>query len=354
MIGRFIVPSRRCLAALCLLLLMHPAAAEAQGARRVAIDTVTGVQDFFREARDWPTQVVLDTFVSAEPYPGFEVSLRPKLWRVNGDWKPLLDQASIQYEFRKGSNWRIEAGRFPSIIGLGMIENRPDLNAGVIWWHRPYYMPVPSLGVDMPRVSLISTVYPVGVAVSTSGDHWDARGSLVDRSPVEFWTGDALASRSPNLILGAGVSPRQGLRFGVAGAAGTLAPAAAAHPGSRYRMLNVEADYAFGYARVSGEWTRDRFETPGGVRIVKGLTAQVQYTLTPRLFLHSRATTIQAPDAGASVVIDRTYRAVDTTLGYRLDADLTARVAYTAARSFGATQTDHQIGMSLIWAKRWW
>ena len=68
-----------------------------------------------------------------------------------------------------------------------MTENRASLNAGILWWHRPYYMPLPSLGADLPRVSLISTVYPWGAQMAASDDHWDVRAAVVDRPPVEFW-----------------------------------------------------------------------------------------------------------------------------------------------------------------------
>lgn len=121
------------------------AGAQDVGSRRVVFDTVIGVQDVFREAREWPTQVILDSFVSAELRPGFQLSFRPVVWRTNGEWHRLIDQISIQQQFHKGSDWRIEAGRFPSPMGLGMMENRASINSGVLWCHRPYYMPLPAL-----------------------------------------------------------------------------------------------------------------------------------------------------------------------------------------------------------------
>ncbi len=326
----------------------------AQGSRRFAVDTVTGVQDIYRETRDWPTQAVFDTFASAELRPGLQLSVRPKLWRVNGDWELLLDQASVEYQFVQGSRWRIEAGRFPSPMGLGMTENRPNVNAGLVWWHRPYYMPLPSLGPDQPRVSLVSAVYPTGVLVSTSGDHWDARGALLDRSPVGFWYGDDRSARSANIVAGAGVTPKQGLRVGLAMASGEIAERTATLPATRYDMLNVEADYAVAYTRVSGEWTHDRFETPTGDRVARGWTAQVQQTIGPRWFAHARVTSIRAPEVTSAGVSHLRFRSVDATVGYRLDAELTARVGYSAIRSFTASATDHQVGLSLMWARRWW
>jgi hypothetical protein len=321
------------------------------GSRQVALDTVIGVQDVFQETRDWPTQIVLDTFMSVQIRSGLQMSFRPVVWRVGGTWETLIDQVSLQYEFHKGSNWRIEAGRFPSPMGLGMTENRASINAGVLWCHRPYYMPLPSLGPDAPRVSLASAVYPNGLQVATSSNHWDLRAAVVDQAPLRFWHDD-LEDRHANVIVGGGVSPRQGLRLGVAAAAGTIDGSTA----TPYRMINVEAQYAFDYTRISGEWTRDRFDLPGrGSHVSEGVTMQVQQTLTPRVFVHARASIAESP---AHVRLDEmsmeSFRSIDTTVGYRVDPDVTLRVGYNAVSGFGAPSVDHQLAFSLMWVKRWW
>jgi hypothetical protein len=325
--------------------------------RRVAIDSVIGTQDFFGGTEDWPTQYVFDTFMSAEIHPRWQVSFRPKLWRTRGDWHPLVDQLSIETGFRKGSNWRIEAGRFPSPIGLGMTENRADLNAGVIWWHRAYYMPIPSIGEGQPRVSLVSAVYPEGAQVSTSADHWDARAALVDKAPVAFWRAQPGASRSPNGIVGAGLRPKQGLRIGAATAWGAFADATSSAPAEVYRMLNVEGEYAFGYTKISGEWTHDTFATAGGDRISTGCTIQAQQTLTPRLFAHSRVSLMRSPEvsrADPAMATPRDFRSIDTTLGYRVSPEVTLRLGHSAVRSWSDTHVDQQVGVSLMWTTRWW
>jgi hypothetical protein len=323
--------------------------AQGSGSRRVAIDTVVGVQDIFDSARDWPTVGILDTYSSVEIARGLQASVRPKFWRLNGDWDLVLDQASLQYSFHRGSNWRIEAGRFPSPIGLGMTENRSNVNGSVLWWHRPYYQPLPSLGKDAPRVALISAIYPHGALLTTSGDTWDARVALVDEAPVRFWQGDAGTDRHPNVIVGAGLTPRQGLRGGIAASVGDLTRG----PAGRYRMLNVEGEYAFGYTRLTGEWTRDRFEMPGGVYTARGWTLQAQQTLTPRLYAHARTTTISSPDLSTSVARERRFRSLDATVGYYVDSEVTLKVSYSAV-SNGPVPVDHQGGVAVTWARRWW
>jgi hypothetical protein len=339
--------------ALAIPITARPASAQISGAsvsRHVAFDTVMGYQDFFREERDWPAQLLVDAYFAVEPRPRWQVSFRPKVWRTQGDWEVMVDQASVRREFRKGSNWRIEAGKFPSIIGYGVMENRPNLNAGVLWWHRPYYMPLPSLGPTMPVVSLVSTTYPWGVQVGTSATHWDARGAIVDRAPVEFWRGDDRASRRPHGVVGGGLTPLPGMRIGAGAAWGQLVRGER-HSG--YRMLNIEGELAVGYSKVSGEWTTDHFDARGLDATASGWTLQLQHTLTPQLFAHTRVTAIRSSSALGSDT-RRTYRSIDTTIGYRLDPELTLRVAHTAIRSWTVPDIDHQIGVSLMWARRWW
>lgn len=332
--------------------LLPVASAHAQTtSRRVALDTVIGVQDIFDSTRDWPTVGVFDTYASAELARRLQVSVRPKFWRLNGEWDLVLDQASLQYSFRRGTNWRIEAGRFPSPVGLGMTENRSNVNGSVLWWHRPYYQPLPMLGVGAPMVSLISAAYPNGVLVTTSSDRWDARAAVVDKAPVEFWSGDTGASRHPNVIVGAGVTPRQGLRAGAATSWGDLMKSAT---GGGYRQINVEGEYAFGYTRLSGEWTRDRFDVPRGRFTAWGWTMQAQQTFTPRLFAHARTTAIHSPEIlGVPEPRERHFQSLDATVGYYVDPEVTLKVSYSAVRN-GRVPVDHQAGVALMWARRWW
>jgi hypothetical protein len=347
-------------ACLCCVLAAVPAAAQDRpslNTRRIAFDTVAGSQDFFGETSDWQTVYIVDAFTSIGFDRGWQVSVRPVLKRVRGEWTARVDQLSVRHELRRGANWRFEGGRFSSPIGLGMTELRPNLNAGVLWWHRPYYMPLPSFGPGLPRVSLISAVYPIGGSAAVSSDHWDARAAVVDRAPVEFWDGWAGSHRGANAILGAGLSPRQGIRFGAGSAWGHYAAPTESRGAESYVMANVEGEVAFGFTRISGEWTRDRFHTAWGSRIASGWTLQAQQTITPRLFVHSRATAIRSPEAVASTpqnVVWREYRVIETTAGVRLNPDITLRVAHAAMQPFGSSTTDNQLGLSLIWAKRWW
>ena len=89
----------------------------------------------------------------------------------------------------------------------------------------------------------------------------------------------------------------------------------------------MEGEYAFGYTKISGEWTRDRFETPTGNREARGATLQVRQTLTPRVYVHTRATAIRSPVTVVATgeVPDRTSWYTDTTVGYLVNAETTVR-----------------------------
>lgn len=323
------------------------------GTRRLSFDTVIGVQDMQREAVAWPIQVIIDSSASWQLSDKVFASFRPVFWRVDGNWQTLIDQASLRYEGGRETRVRLEVGRFVSPIGLGMTENRANVNPGVLWCHRLYYGRLPSLGPDVERQALVSAVYPVGAMGTVTASRWDARVAVLDRAPTTVWTTPTRLVAPRHLVVGGGLSPRQGLRIGVAAARGGLEDRASDR--STYQMLNVEADWAFGYTRVSGEWTHDRFDTARGERTASGVTAQIRQTLTPRLFVHTRATSARAPEvAAAGDVRSRTYRAVDSTLGYLVSPDLTMRVGHTVLKPWTASSTDHQLALSMVWAKRWW
>src|SRR6185503_1949126 len=97
-------------------------------------------------------------------------------------------------------------------------------------------------------------------------------------------------------------------------------------------------------------------ETPAGVRDAHGATLQVKQTLTPRMFAHSRATAITSPVtiAATGQVPQRTSWYVDSTVAYLVSAETTMRVAYTAIKKQNVPTVDNQIGVSIVWARRWW
>jgi hypothetical protein len=349
--------SRRPVVAAFLLFISAVVPSQAQttaaGTRAVAFDTVIGVQDFFDDSGAWKTQLIVDPFGTVEVAPRLQVSVRPLIWRVmTGQWEVYVPQASIRYEFEKGTKWRVEAGKFTSPIGLGMTENRASVNDGVIWWHRGYYSYLPPIGGGAAPHALIASIYPMGVQANTSARHWDARVAFIDRAPTDFFHQKDVPARG-NAVIGGGVSPRQGLRVGAGAAWGRSGDASL---NDRYALINLEGEYAFAYTKISGEWTRDRFETPTGDRDARGATIQVKQTLTPRIFVHTRASAITSPVtiAATGEMPNRTAWYADTTIGYLVSPETTLRLAHSAIRRWNVADVDNQIGISIVWARRWW
>jgi hypothetical protein len=337
-----------------LLAVAVPAPAQTDtGTRAAAVDTVVAVQDYFDDAGTWKTQLIIDPFGTVEVAPRLQILVRPLIWRVmTGTWEVYIPEASVRYEFEKGPKWRLEAGKFTSPIGLGMTENRASVNDGVIWWHRGYYSFLPPIGGGAAAHALIASIYPMGIQANTSAKYWDARAAFIDRAPADFFHIENPPFR-PNGVVGGGLSPRQGMRFGGAAAWGRSGDVNTSDP---YTMVNVEGEYAFGYTKVSGEWTRDRFETPAGDREAHGATLQVRQTLTPRVFAHSRATAITSPVtiAATGEVPDRTSWYVDSAFGYLVSPETTIRLAHSAIRRWNVPAIDNQVGISIVWSRRWW
>lgn len=81
---------------------------------------------------------------------------------------------------------------------------------------------------------------------------------------------------------------------------------------------------------------------------------QAKQTLSAHVFAHSRVSSVAAPAGVAGGFTVRQFRSIDTTLGYLVTPEITLRVGHAALKSFTGAAVDNQIGVSLIWARRWW
>ena len=230
---------------------------------------------------------------------------------------------------------------------------------GILWWHRPYYTPSPSLGSDMPRVSLISTLYPWGAQAAVSGDHWDMRAAAVDRPRRAVLASDRrpVAAREPDCRRRHHAAPGHARRAWP-GPAGAMRKRWVPRPALDYTTVNAEADFAFGYTRLSGEWVRSRFDVAGrharvgrvdGTGPAHAHAARVR--AQPRLECARAAGRQRAsPRASTCSASARSTRRSATCSRRRSRcAPRTRRCAVSAG-----TATDHQIGLSVIWSRRWW
>jgi hypothetical protein len=292
-----------------------------------------------------------------------DLVIRPYARRLpGGDWDALFYQAQIRYQ--PGANLRIDAGIITSPLGLGALELRPDLNP-VVSYPFYYFGELPRFDEYSNEVQLLSGGYPLGAVISWSRGRWDARAAVTDSTPARsrnvFGNG---ASSSPQFVTGGGFTPIAGLRVGAGLAMGKYRRASDtdyfeqpagvdAITDADATIVNAEAEYAFRYTRLSGEWVRDRFETAGAPAVARGFMLQAVQTLTPRIFAAARVTRASTPVRDGALTVRRSRTAAEVTAGYRLAAQLTLKAGYQASRPFGGSNWNHTAIWSLVWAQHW-
>ena len=291
----------------------------------------------------------------------FGTVVRPYAHRLEGgDWAFEMYQLQVYYQSTTRIPVRVDAGVITSPLGLGTLELRADQSAPIkIPFY--YYMPLPRFDRGENGVQLISGGYPLGAVVSTSGTKWDLRAGLTDSTPAR--ERNVFASDRPaamrQVIVGGGVTPIVGLRVGAGLARGEYRRAEASHPdpaaadASGVTILNLEAEYSFGHTTFSGEWIRDRFESPLGASVARGYFVQAVQTFTPRLFGTVQLVGASAPALLGQARARRTMTSAEVTAGYRLHEQLTVRAGYYGSRHFFAPERTHTAVASLVWAHRW-
>jgi hypothetical protein len=291
----------------------------------------------------------------------FGAIVRPYAHRLaGGEWEAEMYQLQVRYQSHTRFPVRVDAGIISSPLGLGTLELRPDLSPAI---KTPfyYYMPLPPFEPRYDGVQLMSGGYPLGAVVSVSGAKWDARGGITDSTPAR--SSNVFAGERPRamrqVVAGGGFSPGPGLRFGAGAAHGGYrsrsisAESDTPMPGANVLVFNAEAEYAIGYTRLSGEWVRNRFESPLGDVIARGYFVQAVRTFSPRLFGTIRVARASSPAYTGFSRERRTMATTELTAGYRLGRNFTVRAGYYASRRFSARQNSHTAVMSLVWAQRW-
>jgi hypothetical protein len=292
----------------------------------------------------------------------FGAVVRPYAHRLEGgEWTAEMYQLQLRYQSTTRIPIRVDAGIITSPLGLGTLQLRPDQSAAIkIPFY--YYMPLPRFDAQNHGMQLISGGYPLGAVVSTSGSRWDVRAGITDSTPARsrnVFDADRPAAMR-QIVVGGGVSPVVGLRVGAGLAHGAYrtigpdAPDAVASAGkTEVTVVNLEAEYAFGHTRFSGEWIRDRLESPLGPSVARGYFVQAVQTLTPRLFATAQLVGASAPAYINQRRERRNMTSAELSAGYRLHEQLTVRGGYYASRHFFATERSHTAVASLVWSHRW-
>ncbi|HEY3045476.1 MAG TPA: hypothetical protein VGJ39_15705 [Vicinamibacterales bacterium] len=346
--------------------------ASAQSTEHFALDTVLSIDTFGGENVSNHPQIIIDISGGVRISDHVQAYIRPwfRLPRPNTpgspvpDWIHELYQAGVRYERpanQGGLAMRFDAGYNVSPIGLGIPDTRPSLNP-VIAPHLSYLTPMPAFDPTVPRVSAISQTYPLSAQATVSSTHWDARGALLNAAPTRnYAVGRPIRPRqTPAFVAGAGVTPLTGLRIGVSLAQGHYATAAEVTgpaPADRsVTIVGAEGEYAFGYTKINGEIVRSRFERSAGTAIAYEYFVQGIQTLAPRWFVAARNESTLAPPLITATFIGQRTRLtmVETTVGFRVTPDVTLRSSYYTRKSYGASAWDHQVGVSAVWARKWW
>ena len=334
--------------------------AQAQSSR-VALDVVAAVDgdagsQVVREATAW-----FDAFGAVRLTDNLHFRARPVVFRrsFNGTWTAQIYELALRYERPGAVGLRLEAGQFGSPVGLSILENRPDRNP-VVSPHSTLYLPIPRYEPGTPTTFLLAASYPLGVKVTVSGAKWDARAAVTDSSAIRGrpFFGDNKPPRMANYTIGAGFTPRIGLRFGGAAAYGAYADEAEVRSRSRgdrqARLAQVEGEWSFRYTRIAGEFLWTKRELAQSDARVDGGWIEVTQTVTPRVFLAARYDEQWTEWTSAVDTTEREeyYRRLEAGAGLRLTPDLTVRATYMTRKGYVVGFWDDQFLASIVFAKK--
>jgi hypothetical protein len=354
-------------AGLVLTMVLVSAPAHAQSPARFSLDSAVGIDVFRGQNTVEDPNIVVDVTAVVRLTDGWLLYVRPwfrepRLPHIEDpdSWDKEIYQAAVQYERSGPISTRIDAGYIVSPIGLGMMDTRPGVNP-TIAPHLSYLQSMPLFDPRAPRINAIAGTYPLGVQLTLSTSRWDGRVAVVSSAPTRSYVinADGNPKSTPVVVAGGGITPTIGLRVGAAIASGTYAtPDELTIPrddGLGFRMLNVEGEYAFGYTKISGEFTTDQLDTTTGSEHARAWFVQGMHTITPRWFVAGRQEGVSAPPlrTGVTAGIRRTFHTSEATLGYRLTRDFTLRSSFMARKAYTRTAWDQQLGLSLVWTRRW-
>jgi hypothetical protein len=350
----------------CLLAASWVSPALAQQARPsfFAVDTVAAIDETVDFDGNYSTGVILDAVVSADFGRGFQGIVRPFVSRLSsGEWNRQVWVAVVRYERTARVGLRVDAGLIPSPIGLANLTLRPHLNP-TISQPSSLFTPLPPFEPRGVRATLLGAVYAYGVQTTVSSEHWDVRAAVMDTSPLR--TRRVFAQTNPprfaNVVIGGGITPVVGVRFGGSITRGDWQRAGEASFVTEDRAATIttlEAELEFRHTKLAGEWIRDAFETSTADRVATGWYAQGQQTLTPRWFVAGRVEQMSSPavfwlgNGAPPLVVDQELKGIEETVGYRVTPEFTLRASHRARRGFGRPGFDHTAALSVVWWRRW-
>jgi len=343
-------------------LMLWAGLAGAQPAERVAVDSAVSISQWAGDNAATSPDIVIDFTAAFRIGHGWQAYLRPWFRQPSTTphtWDTTIYTAALQYQRSGRVSTRVDLGYIVSPIGIGMLDMRPDVNP-TIMTHMAYVVPMPTFDAGVPASLPIASSYPLGGQATLSARRWDARAAVLTTPPNRRYVLYASAPNPvprPTIVVGGGVTPRTGLRFGVGYATGQYATAdevvAPAFTARSLHMLSAETEFAFGYTKISGEVTHDTLEIANGTTTATEWFVQGLQTLTPRWFTAARHERADAPASRFTAGERSSLRMSEFTVGYRLTNEFTGRASLASKKTYYSLDADRQIGFSLVWARRW-
>jgi len=239
-----------------------------------------------------------------------------------------LEQAWLRWTAPGRARLMIEAGRILTPIGD---------------FPRRY------LSIDNPLVGIPSdyTVdYPDGMAIAGWAGRADFKVAVVDQPLYADWYAPE-PGKAFRPMLGAGVTPVVGLRFGAFATQGPyLGPEvdAALATGAAWQdyeqsVYGAEVQFSRGHFELHGQFARSAYDVPGFAARAYGKTCWIEprYTFTPRLFAAARVGQNDypyiAPIYGTTWIASSSRVAdIEVGIGYRVLPDLLVKASYRRDR----------------------
>lgn len=358
-------------AAWCAALVLAPRSAPAQALSRVSLDSIGAVDLFGGDGTNGRPDASVDVSSVVRVSTGWSVHIRPWFFKSSTDdsWSHEIYEAALRYERAGATSVRLDAGYITSPIGYGMLDLRADTNP-TIQPHLSYFVPLLPFdtGLDVQRegyvsgspIGALTASYPLGVNLTVSARRWDGRVAVVAAAPSRrfaLFSEYGHPAATPFTIAGGGVSLTPGLRVGGSIGRGRYATAAElTDPLGSPRQLTMwtaEAEYAFGYTKLTAEFTQEHFRHDGQRATSATWFVQGAQTLSPRWFVAGKLEAIRSPGL-AGTTTSPTFSTREGTAGFRLTPELTLRASATWQRWYTAPRGTNRIGAQVVWSRRWW
>ena len=385
---------------LCTIVALPAAAQSDDQGWRIGADTQASVRS--RQDGLPATGLVIDSFIAAQWGDRTQFIARPvSRGRVDGSWSHDLYQAGVRYQPPLRLPLRFEAGYALPVIGLGAHRSRP-LERETGSFHPQYLTPLPAFEMGLPAVYPVTPSYPLVAMAFLGATRWDLRLGVADGSPVRLRgvVRNNQSPRTPQLVVGGGVTPVTGFRIGATFVRGDYARAEergdpngngsipamvgyAPYAGATYStadgmsvmddyshmeeagspiggsrratVTGVELEYEFGHTSIMAEWIRDVFDTTAGQAVASSGFVRVTHALSPRWRIAGRYDLATPPEESRVLAPDvGSLRLVEGLIAYRISRELIVRGFFLTQRSYHGPDWDREVGLSIAVSHRWW